>query len=91
MYGPKVYFVVFQRGNFTMPILCVLPNFISSPYFRCCSISVSGMHKFNRKKEKKMMKMAIFKLTLFPSNFKLNLAFDGMVTMMSLKVQMNAY
>ena len=59
MYGPKMFFVVSEKGDvdikFTMPIFCASPNSITSPTFRCCSILVSEIREFNRKKEKKKM------------------------------------
>ena len=59
MYGPKLFFVVFQKGdvytNFTMPIFSASPNSITSPSFRCWSVPVSEIREFNQKKEKKKM------------------------------------
>ena len=40
------------ENNFTMPIFCVSPNSTISPSFKCCSIPVSEIREFNRKKEK---------------------------------------
>ena len=42
--------------NFTMPIFCVSPNSTTSPSFKCCSIPVSEIREFNRKKKEKKNK-----------------------------------
>ena len=75
--------------NFTMPIFCASPNSIMSLSFRCWSIPVSEIREFNRKKKKKKKKMN----NSFPQSkwFLPNLVFDGMVTMISLEVQINAH
>ena len=81
----------------TMPIFCTSPNSITSLSFRCWSIPVSEIPKFNRrkkKKKKKNSKSGYFRhLSHSPNGpiFKPNLVFDGMVTMMLLEVQMNAH
>ena len=67
--------------NFNMPIFCALPNFITSLSFRCWSIPVSEIHKFNRK-EKKKMNNSYFRFDTF-STVQMDLFFNqtyGMVT-----------
>ena len=53
----EVVFLWFSKNGdvyttFTMPIVCASPNSITSPSFRCWSILVSEIRKFNWKKEK---------------------------------------
>ena len=66
MYGPKLFFVVFQNGdaytNFTMPIFCASPNSITSLSFRCWSIPVSEIREFNQKKEDEQFKKWLFSI-----------------------------
>ena len=53
------------------PFFCVSPNSITSLSFRCWSIPVSEIHKFNRKKKKKKkmnnLKSGYFRFDTFPT------------------------
>ena len=69
----------------------------TSPSFRYWSIPVSEIHKFNRKKKKnekkKMMnnsKNDYFQFNTLPMVELPNLVFDGIVTMMSIEIQITA-